>query len=65
MAQLYLKYPTTRPRRLRSSKLIRDAVAETTLETGRFIYPIFVKRGAAESLSPLCLASLDGRWERS
>ncbi|MEM0467857.1 MAG: porphobilinogen synthase [Pyrobaculum sp.] len=60
MAQLYLKYPTTRPRRLRSSKLIRDAVAETTLETGRFIYPIFVKRGGGRE--PISSMPGQFRW---
>ncbi len=38
-----MKFPLARPRRLRSSKIIRDAVAETQLDPGDFIYPIFVK----------------------
>ncbi|MCU7787843.1 porphobilinogen synthase [Pyrobaculum sp. 3827-6] len=38
-----MKFPLARPRRLRASKIIRDAVAETWLDPGDFIYPIFVK----------------------
>ncbi|MGC9131119.1 MAG: porphobilinogen synthase, partial [Pyrobaculum sp.] len=38
-----MKFPLARPRRLRASKIIRDAVAETQLDPGDFIYPIFVK----------------------
>ena len=38
-----MKFPLARPRRLRASKIIRDAVAETRLDPGDFIYPIFVK----------------------
>lgn len=40
-----------RPRRLRASKLIRDAVAETSVDPSDFIYPIFVKpSGGAEPI---------------
>ncbi|AET33490.1 porphobilinogen synthase [Pyrobaculum ferrireducens] len=38
-----MKFPLARPRRLRASKIIRDAIAETWLDPGDFIYPIFVK----------------------
>ncbi|MGB9704251.1 MAG: porphobilinogen synthase [Pyrobaculum sp.] len=38
-----MKFPLARPRRLRASKIIRDAVAETRLDPAVFIYPIFVK----------------------
>lgn len=38
-----LEFPRVRPRRLRASKLIRDAVAETSLDVSDFILPVFVK----------------------
>lgn len=44
--QIQLSYPTIRPRRLRANRIIRDAVAETSLDPGDFIMPIFVKEGA-------------------
>lgn len=44
--QIQLSYPVTRPRRLRANKIIRDAVAETSLSPDDFIMPIFVKEGA-------------------
>ncbi|MCI4464571.1 MAG: porphobilinogen synthase [Thermoproteus sp.] len=43
--QVQLLYPVSRPRRLRANKLVRDAVAETSLSPGDFIMPIFVKDG--------------------
>lgn len=58
--QIQLSYPTIRPRRLRASKIIRDAVAETSLDPGDFIMPIFVKEGAGKEP----IASMPGyfRW---
>ena len=40
-----VRYPVTRPRRLRQSKLVRDSVAETTLEPRNLMLPIFVHEG--------------------
>lgn len=37
-----MAFPTTRPRRLRSSALLRSAVRETRLAPANFIYPLFV-----------------------
>ena len=49
-----MQFPTVRPRRLRASKLIRDAVAETSVDPSDFIYPLFVKpRGEPEPISAM------------
>lgn len=40
-----MQFPAYRPRRLRASKVIRDMVRETTLDTKDLIYPLFVKYG--------------------
>jgi len=49
-----IQFPTTRPRRLRASKIIRDAVAETQIDAGDLIYPLFVKPGGEkEPISPM------------
>ena len=49
-----VQFPTTRPRRLRASKIIRDAVAETQIDAGDFIYPLFVKPGGErEPIGPM------------
>ena len=40
-----MAFPITRPRRLRSSPLLRDAVRETRLAPADFIYPLFVCPG--------------------
>ncbi|AEA13441.1 delta-aminolevulinic acid dehydratase [Thermoproteus uzoniensis 768-20] len=45
---MQLSFPTSRPRRLRANKLVRDAVAETSLSPDDFIMPIFVKDGAGK-----------------
>ncbi|HEX9016662.1 MAG TPA: porphobilinogen synthase [Chloroflexota bacterium] len=37
--------PTVRPRRLRSSQLVRDMVAETRLDVKSMVYPLFVVEG--------------------
>ncbi|ABL87226.1 porphobilinogen synthase [Pyrobaculum islandicum DSM 4184] len=47
-----MKFPTVRPRRLRTNKIIRDAVAETALDPSDFIYPIFVKEGPGREAIP-------------
>lgn len=47
-------FPALRPRRLRLSKAVRDAVAETSLDAGDFIYPLFVKKeGGREAISSM------------
>jgi porphobilinogen synthase len=38
-------FPTTRPRRLRRSGVLRDLVRETRLAPADFVYPLFVKHG--------------------
>jgi len=43
-----LKYPITRPRRLRSKKNLRDMVAETPLSTDDLILPIFVNESISK-----------------
>ncbi|MBP1448599.1 MAG: porphobilinogen synthase [Thermoproteus sp.] len=45
---MQVSFPTARPRRLRASKMIRDAVAETSIDASDFIMPIFIKNGAGE-----------------
>ena len=39
------KFPTIRPRRLRSHPLLRELVRETTLSVGDLIFPLFVRHG--------------------
>lgn len=41
-------FPTLRPRRLRTNKLIRDLVAQTTLNVSQLVLPIFVKENINE-----------------
>ena len=40
------RFPTIRPRRLRSSQALRDFVAETSLAQARFVLPFFVRPGS-------------------
>jgi len=40
-----MEFPTYRPRRLRSSDVVRSMVRETRLDVGDLIYPLFVKAG--------------------
>jgi porphobilinogen synthase len=40
-----MSFPTTRPRRLRATPVLRHMVRETTLATDDFIYPMFVVHG--------------------
>ena len=48
MANFKRKYPLARLRRLRSTKSIRDLVAENKLSTDDLIQPIFVKESLKE-----------------
>ncbi len=54
---IYPDFPVSRPRRLRRLKILRDAVAETTLLPNDLIYPIFVKEGIS---APSPIKSMPG-----
>ncbi len=54
-----VKFPYTRPRRLRGKKGIRDLVAETSLSTSDLILPVFVNE-TVKNKQPL--ASLKGHY---
>jgi porphobilinogen synthase len=55
-----MQFPTVRPRRLRTGKLTRDAVAETTVDPSNFIYPLFVKPSG--ELEPISAMPGQYRW---
>jgi porphobilinogen synthase len=46
LAETTMKFPRTRLRRLRQNPLIRGMVAETVLNAGDFVLPLFVRTGA-------------------
>jgi porphobilinogen synthase len=50
-------FPTTRLRRLRRTKALRDLVAETAVEPRQLVLPAFVREGLAE---PAAIASMPG-----
>ncbi|MGH3543266.1 MAG: porphobilinogen synthase, partial [Mycobacterium sp.] len=50
-------YPTTRPRRLRTTPAMRRLVAETTVAPHQLVLPVFVKEGATQ---PMPIASMPG-----
>ena len=50
-------FPSERPRRLRTSRAVRDLVAETSLRPGQLVLPMFVREDAAE---PVPIASMPG-----
>ncbi|RYU14897.1 porphobilinogen synthase [Nocardioides iriomotensis] len=50
-------FPTTRLRRLRRTRALRDLVAETTLEPRQLVLPAFVREGLAE---PAAIVSMPG-----
>jgi len=52
-----MQYPSTRPRRLRSSPGLRRMARETELSVGDLIYPMFVTHGKALRLP---IASMPG-----
>ena len=59
------KYPFTRLRRTRQSAAVRRLVAETTLNPGDFVYPVFLLDGEGRSepvasMPGVCRQSLDG-----
>jgi porphobilinogen synthase len=45
MDRLHGQFPVTRPRRLRSSAVLRDFVAETSLASTRWVLPLFARPG--------------------
>ena len=52
-----MTFPTSRPRRLRSSTAMRELVAETHLQVSDFVAPLFVREGITE---PQPIVSLPG-----
>jgi porphobilinogen synthase len=57
-----MTYPSTRPRRLRSSAALRRLVSETRLDPAELILPMFVKEGLTE---PRPIASMPGVVQHS
>ncbi|HLK95864.1 MAG TPA: porphobilinogen synthase [Nocardioidaceae bacterium] len=55
-------FPADRPRRLRSSRAVRDLVAETTLRPRQLVLPLFVREAATE---PVPIASMPGVVQHS
>ncbi|MGH3610578.1 MAG: porphobilinogen synthase, partial [Pseudonocardiaceae bacterium] len=43
-------YPTSRPRRLRTTAAMRGLVRETTVVARQLVLPVFVKQGATEAV---------------
>ncbi|HEV7451272.1 MAG TPA: porphobilinogen synthase [Pseudonocardiaceae bacterium] len=50
-------YPTSRPRRLRTTAAMRRLVGETTVSAHQLVLPVFVKQGATE---PVPIATMPG-----
>jgi porphobilinogen synthase len=50
-------YPTSRPRRLRTTPAMRRLVSETSVEPRQLVLPMFVKEGATE---PVPISSMPG-----
>ena len=50
-------YPTSRPRRLRTTTAMRQLVAETTVRPHHLVLPVFVKQGIAQ---PVPIPSMPG-----
>jgi porphobilinogen synthase len=50
-------YPTSRPRRLRTTAAMRRLVGETTVTAHQLVLPVFVKQGASE---PVPIPSMPG-----
>ncbi|HET9118090.1 MAG TPA: porphobilinogen synthase [Pseudonocardiaceae bacterium] len=50
-------YPTSRPRRLRTTAAMRRLVGETTVAAHQLVLPVFVKQGAKE---PVPISSMPG-----
>jgi porphobilinogen synthase len=52
-----MTFPASRPRRLRRTPALRRLVAETSLEAGQLVLPVFVREGATE---PTPITSMPG-----
>jgi len=52
-----MSFPETRPRRLRRTPALRRLVAETTVEPGRLVLPLFVREGVD---APVPIGSMPG-----
>ncbi|WP_292000274.1 porphobilinogen synthase [Caldivirga sp.] len=51
---MYYRFPTTRPRRLRSSRIIRNMVSETSLSSSNLVWPLFIKdEGPIEQINSM------------
>jgi porphobilinogen synthase len=57
-----MAFPTTRPRRLRSTAALRRLVRETELNPGDFILPVFVRPGKKEKRA---ISSMPGHFQYS
>ena len=57
-----MSFPTTRPRRLRKSELLRSFVQETRLSPKNFVYPLFVCPGSGVKHE---IASMPGNYHFS
>lgn len=57
-----MAFPTTRPRRLRRSELLRSFVRETQLSAKNFVYPLFVRPGSGIKQE---IASMPGNYHFS
>ncbi|HEY3259337.1 MAG TPA: porphobilinogen synthase [Pseudonocardiaceae bacterium] len=55
-------FPSSRPRRLRTTPAIRRLVAETTVRPRQLVLPLFVKEGATE---PVPVASMPGVFQHT
>ncbi len=55
-------YPTSRPRRLRTTAAMRGLVSETTVAARQLVLPVFVKQGVTE---PVPIASMPGVVQHS
>ena len=55
-------YPTSRPRRLRTTAAMRGLVAETTVVARQLVLPVFVREGARE---PIPIPSMPGVVQHS
>jgi porphobilinogen synthase len=55
-------FPTSRPRRLRSTRVLRDLVRETHVSRRDLVAPLFVKEGLDE---PVAISSMPGHWQHT
>jgi porphobilinogen synthase len=55
-------FPTSRPRRLRRTRVLRDLVRETSVTRRDLVAPLFVKEGIGE---PVAISSMPGHWQHT